>query len=176
MKHYFNKETGTAGPDKIWDLENFNLERSTYQDIISLIIVQAVLNGKTRRKLRIEHYRPKQKPDDDSQGLFLQKLHKVLEENLEDYDFRVPQLCKALAMSPSKLYRTLKSLNKLSASSYIRSIRLRKSLELLRSTECSISDIAWEVGFKDPNYFTRAFRKEFGLSPGKARLCLKDST
>ncbi len=58
---------------------------------------------------------------------------------------------------------------RLSSSNFIRSIRLEEGRMLLFSTRQTISEIAYSVGFNDPNYFTRTFTKEFGVSPKRMR-------
>ena len=68
-------------------------------------------------------------------------------------------------MSQMQLYRKLKALTGKTPSQFIRSYRLQKGLELLQQGELNISEIAYDVGFTDPSYFSRVFQKEFGKSP-----------
>jgi AraC-like DNA-binding protein len=63
----------------------------------------------------------------------------------------------------------LKALTGRSVSIYIRTIRLHRAKEMLQSTDLNISEIAYEVGFKDPSYFTRQYREEFGITPSQTR-------
>jgi AraC-like DNA-binding protein len=70
-----------------------------------------------------------------------------------------------LNMSKMQLYRKLKGVSNLGPNEFIRNIRLKKSMTLLKTTNQNISEIAYSVGFSDPAYFTRCFRKEFGKAP-----------
>ncbi|MCB0579347.1 MAG: helix-turn-helix domain-containing protein, partial [Phaeodactylibacter sp.] len=97
--------------------------------------------------------------------LFLQKLWAHIQDNLSDAEFGVPQLAVAVPMSQMQLYRKLKALTGKTPSQFIRSYRLQKGLELLQKGELNISEIAYDVGFTDPSYFSRVFQKEFGKSP-----------
>ena len=97
--------------------------------------------------------------------LFLQKLWEHILVNLSDAEFGVVQLADAIPMSQMQLYRKLKALTGKTPSQFIRSYRLQQGLELLQKGELIISEIAYEVGFTDPSYFSRVFHKEFGKSP-----------
>ena len=97
--------------------------------------------------------------------LFLQKLWEYIQDNLSDAEFGVPQLAAAIDMNQMQVYRKLKALTGKTPSQFIRSYRLQKGLELLQKGELNISEIAYDVGFTDPSYFSRVFQKEFGRSP-----------
>lgn len=100
---------------------------------------------------------------------FLKKIREQMEQHWSDIDFDGPQLARALLLSEVQLYRKLKALTGKSTAIYMRSLRLHKALELLRSSRLSISEIAYDVGFRDPNYFSRTFSQEFGMPPSEAR-------
>ncbi|MCB9351382.1 MAG: helix-turn-helix transcriptional regulator [Lewinellaceae bacterium] len=68
-------------------------------------------------------------------------------------------------MNQMQVYRKVKALTGKTPSQFIRSYRLQKGLELLQKGELNISEIAYDVGFTDPSYFSRVFQKEFGKSP-----------
>ncbi len=97
--------------------------------------------------------------------IFLQKVFQVIEENMKDENFGMPQLCKELYMGRSNLFRKLKALTNKSATNLIRSIRLEKGKELLETTDMNVSEVSFEVGFNSPNYFSRVFQEEFGMQP-----------
>ncbi len=101
---------------------------------------------------------------------FLSKLRSVIDNNISESDFDVPQFAREMLMSQVQLYRKVKSLTGKTPSQYIRSIRLEKASELLKHSDLNISEIAYEVGFNDPNYFTRIFQKAFGKPPRVIRL------
>jgi signal transduction histidine kinase/AraC-like DNA-binding protein len=100
---------------------------------------------------------------------FVISLRQVVEEHIDDENFGIKELCKAMLMSRTQLHRKVKALTGRSTSSFVRSIRLGKAKELLANTDWNIAQIAYEVGFKDPKYFSRTFAEEFGLSPKLAR-------
>ncbi|MCB9331567.1 MAG: response regulator [Lewinellaceae bacterium] len=100
---------------------------------------------------------------------FLSKIRQLIEENISDADYGLAQLCRALHMSRSQLFRKLKALTGQSTTIFIRSIRLYYARELLRTTDLTISEIAYEVGFTSPAYFTRVFTEVFGLAPSALR-------
>ena len=97
--------------------------------------------------------------------IFLQKLWAHIQDNLSDAEFGVPQLAAAIDMNQMQVYRKVKALTGKTPSQFIRSYRLQKGLELLQKGELNISEIAYDVGFTDPSYFSRVFQKEFGKSP-----------
>lgn len=104
-------------------------------------------------------------PDDR----FLQKLLKVVQDRLDDPDLGVVHLCRAAQLSNTQVNRKLKALTGKTPSQFIRSIRLHKAQELLKTTDLNISEIAYDVGFNDPNYFSRSFSEEFGYPPNATR-------
>jgi CheY-like chemotaxis protein len=105
----------------------------------------------------------------DSERAFLEKLEAIVQQHLGETGFGVPQLAEALHMSQMQVYRKLKALTGRTPSQFIRSFRLQKGKELLHTTDLTISEIAYEVGFSDPNYFSRTFHHEFKVSPNVLR-------
>lgn len=104
-------------------------------------------------------------PDDE----FFTNLRNAIAVHSGDENFHVVHLCKKLGISRVQLFRKLKALTGNSASQFVRSYRLNKAKVLLTDTDLNISEIAFEVGFKDPAYFTRAFTREFGIAPSAFR-------
>jgi signal transduction histidine kinase/DNA-binding response OmpR family regulator len=96
---------------------------------------------------------------------FLQKLNEHLQASLSDAEFGVAQLAEASDMSQMQMYRKLKAITGKTPSQFIRSYRVHKGLELLQKGDLTISEVAYEVGFADPSYFSRVFQKELGKSP-----------
>ncbi|NUO02632.1 MAG: helix-turn-helix domain-containing protein [Saprospiraceae bacterium] len=100
---------------------------------------------------------------------FMQKVREVLEANVSDEDFGIPQLCKALAMSRAQLYRKFDALTDLPVHQYMRNLRLRKAKTLLETTDLNVTEVALEVGFKNLSHFSRSFSEEFGVSPSSMK-------
>ncbi len=101
--------------------------------------------------------------------LFLEKLVKVVQDRLNDSDLEVLDLCKAVHLSNMQVNRKLKALTGKTPSRFIRSIRLQKAKELLETSQLNVSEIAYQVGFSEPNYFSRCFSEEFGIAPNVIR-------
>lgn len=108
-------------------------------------------------------------PITEPEDQFVLKIHGAVEANLEDENFGILQLCQAVSMSRAQLHRKLKALTGRSTSSFVRLIRLNKAKALLSNTDLNISQVAYEVGFKDPKYFSRTFTEEFGEPPRDMR-------
>lgn len=123
-----------------------------------------------RQKLQ-SHYLKDEKglttPSKEEQ--FLSTLRACIEKHMDDSDLSVNDLCRAVQLSHAHLYRKLKALTNLTPVQFIRYIRLRKAKTLLETTAMNISEIAYAVGFSDPNYFSRIYHKEMGITPTESR-------
>ena len=84
-------------------------------------------------------------------------------------EISVADICRNLYISKSRLYSVSKSSFGMGISDYIRKFRLERAKNMLLETEKNICQIAYESGFKDPNYFTRTFKKYEGITPGAYR-------
>lgn len=105
----------------------------------------------------------------DAEVVFLKQLQAVILDNLAAADFSVPQIAQAMQMSQVQVYRKLKALTGKTPSKYIRSIRMKKAMELLNTSTKNISEIAYDLGFSDPNYFSRTFQQVYGKTPSSIR-------
>ena len=87
---------------------------------------------------------------------------------MSDPSFDVNALSKAVNMSQTRLYRKLKALTGMTIKEFIQGLRIRKAAALLLSREDkNISEIAYEIGFNDPNYFGKVFKAVYGMSPSE---------
>jgi len=102
--------------------------------------------------------------------LFLENIRRIIDKKIGDSDLDIPYLCKKTGLSTTQLHRKMKALTGEAPISFIRKVRLHKAKELLQNTDLTISEIAYELGFNDPSYFSRAFGKEFGRAPGDFRI------
>ncbi|TRX63740.1 hybrid sensor histidine kinase/response regulator transcription factor [Flammeovirga kamogawensis] len=104
---------------------------------------------------------------------FEDQARKIVEGNISEIDFSVPELAKIMDMSTIQLYRKMKTETGMPPVEFVRNIRLQKALELLKTSELNISEIAYEVGFNDPQYFRKSFKKQFGQTPTQYRKPIK---
>lgn len=100
---------------------------------------------------------------------FIKVAQDIIEANFDNDAFGCPELCNALQMSRSQVHRKIKTALNISTSDFIKQIRLEKAKELLTSTDQSISNIAYKVGYSDANYFSRSFSKIYGVPPSQFR-------
>lgn len=100
---------------------------------------------------------------------FIEKLEQlVLSENSKS-SYSITSLCEELGMSRTQLHNKIKALTGKSTSIFIRSLRLQKGKYMLEHTSKGISEIAYDVGFNNPSYFTKSFTEEFGFPPSSLR-------
>ena len=99
----------------------------------------------------------------DSQ--FIEKLHKVIEKNIDNPNFSPPSLASDMAMSKMQLYRKVSALTNQTVYNYIRSVRMNRAAKLLLTTDMQIAEVAMSVGFTEPSNFTKCFNREFNQSP-----------
>jgi AraC-like DNA-binding protein len=101
-------------------------------------------------------------PQDES---LLRLLFGKLEENWQNPDFNVAEYCESMAMSQSQLYRKTMTLCGMSAVLLLKNFRLGKAKELMKKQRYNISEITFASGFTSPSYFTKCFKKKYGLLP-----------
>ncbi|MEH0153288.1 two-component regulator propeller domain-containing protein [Limibacter armeniacum] len=95
----------------------------------------------------------------------IKKAMGLVEENIAEPKFSVEDLSKELGMSRVQLYKKLTAITGKSPIEFIRIIRLKRGMQLLEKSQLSISEIAYEVGFNSPRYFSKYFEKEYGMLP-----------
>ncbi|MFK7933153.1 MAG: ATP-binding protein, partial [Saprospiraceae bacterium] len=114
------------------------------------------------------HFSPHQSTKSTSQeALFVQQLNQLIEANLHNPNWSIPQLCQQMTMSKTQLYRKVKALTGKSVALYIRYIRLCNAKEILHNTDLPINQVAIQVGISDLSYFSRIYKQEFGHSPSE---------
>lgn len=97
----------------------------------------------------------------------LSQLKIVVERHIDDSDFSVEKLAHALNLSRMQLYRKLKALTGKSPNQVIRSIRMKRAVQLLKSKQYNVSEVTYMVGYNDLKSFREQFKKEFGMSPSE---------
>ncbi len=98
---------------------------------------------------------------------FISKVKDVIEGSMSNPELTDKYLCDAMGMSSSKLYRKIKQLTDLTPKEFVRTMRLKKSVQLLKTKKHNVSEVANMVGFNDPLYFSKCFKNQFGNSPSK---------
>ena len=97
---------------------------------------------------------------------FITRFRQQVEQNMSDSDLNVEAIGQEMGLSRVQLYRKVKALTGMSPVELIRKTRLAKARELLQTTDKTVSEIAYEVGFSAPSYFTKCFKDEYGVLPG----------
>jgi signal transduction histidine kinase/ligand-binding sensor domain-containing protein/DNA-binding response OmpR family regulator len=115
---------------------------------------------------RMLYLKPSDIEIDSAEEQFLKKVLSLIETHMSDPDFDIQRLENELGMSNTQFYRKLKALTGKGGNELIRSIRLERARQYLGKGGMQIAEVAYQVGFNDANYFVRAFKKEFGVSPG----------
>lgn len=104
----------------------------------------------------------------DADEEFLKRAITCVNNHIDDQDFDIPKFVEEMATSRTTLFKKLKSLTGMNATSFIRDIRLKTACNMLdKNQNIRISDLAYQVGFNDPKYFSICFKKEFGVSPSE---------
>ena len=98
---------------------------------------------------------------------FIEEAEALILENLANEQFGVSQLADAMNMSRSNLLRKIKKQTRLSASQFIRQVRLKEAMNLLKEDSSTVSEISFQVGFGSTSYFIKCFREQYGYSPGE---------
>jgi signal transduction histidine kinase/DNA-binding response OmpR family regulator/ligand-binding sensor domain-containing protein len=106
---------------------------------------------------------------------FFQKLIALIENNIQDPNLDVDFLCKHLYLSRTKLYQKIKSISDQSVGDFIRTIRLKKAVQIMTHEDITMNEVADRIGLQSNSNFSRAFKKEYGKSPMQFMQSLKKS-
>lgn len=98
---------------------------------------------------------------------FVEKFRAIIQNNLGNSELSVETISKEMGISRAQLYRKIKTITGISPNDIIREARLKRADRLLETTDKSISEIAYKVGFSSPSYFTKCYREFFGRTPNK---------
>jgi len=100
---------------------------------------------------------------------FLSRFREAVEARLTDSDLSIDDLATDMNLSRVQLYRKVKTVTGSSPVELLRTARLKRAYQLLLTTEKSVSEVAYAVGFTAPSYFTKCFKEEYGMVPGDVR-------
>lgn len=98
---------------------------------------------------------------------FMDRLIEIINAKMDDPAFDIDHLCLEIGNSRTKLYNKIKGLTGLSVGEFIRRLRLKKSAEILLKDDLSVSEVMIRVGIQSQSYFTKTFKKEFGVTPAQ---------
>ncbi len=112
-------------------------------------------------------FKPKEMAVTSVDEIFLNRVASVIEENMDEELFGVPELAQAVGLSRSQLHRKLKALSDKSPSQIIREMRLQRAKELLEKDAGNASEVAFMVGFNSLAYFSKCFKDAYGYSPSE---------
>ncbi|MFC2139920.1 response regulator [Bacteroidota bacterium] len=130
----------------------------------NLINQRRSLRERFKKEITLE---PKEIAITSADEKFLQKIIDYIETNISDTKLSVESMGKDIGLSRVQLYRKLHALTDQSVSEFIRTYRLKRAAQLLEQKKGNISEIAYEVGFNEPSYFTKCFKNQFGKSPSE---------
>lgn len=100
---------------------------------------------------------------------FLRRAMEIVEKRLDNPDYTVDLFSRDMAMSRVGLYHKLKALTDQSVQEFIFSLRLKRAAQLLQESGLTVTEVAFQVGFKDSSHFTKLFKKQFGAPPSSFR-------
>ena len=108
-------------------------------------------------------------PESVPNSFFITRLKEVVESRLENSELSVEDLASDMNLSRVQLYRKVKSVTGSTPVELLRTARLNRAYRLLMTTDRSVSEIAYQVGFTAPSYFTKCFKEAYGMLPGDVR-------
>ncbi|MDL2323058.1 response regulator [Bacteroidales bacterium OttesenSCG-928-A17] len=98
---------------------------------------------------------------------FLKKAVEVVEKNMDNSDLDIEKFASEVGVSRMQLYRKLEALTNMTVKEFIRDIRIKRAAQLLEQNKLTISEVIYQVGFRDLAYFRKCFREQYGCSPSE---------
>jgi AraC-like DNA-binding protein len=132
--------------------------------IRNLLGQQELLQKRFQKQIEVNPAEVTVTPVDE---IFLKQALEIVEKNMDNVGFSVEDFSRGMYMNRATLYRKIMSLTGKAPADFIRLIRLKRGAQLLEKSGRSIAEIAYEVGFKDPKYFSKAFKEEFKMLPSQ---------
>lgn len=130
----------------------------------NLLLSRFSLQEKFKRKISVEPLEMSIRSPDEQ---LLQKVLAYVEEHIADSDLKIDKICQSIGLSRAQLYRKMKALTGYSMADLIKEVRLKRAQQLLRDKKFLISEVAYMVGFNDPEYFRKSFKGRYGYSPSE---------
>ena len=152
---------------------NDYISRPFDSNILELKIDNLIHLGKAWRErypLELSQEPEKSEPE----GPLVDKVRKLVYDNISDPDFGVHQIAFQAGVSVSVLYRKLRSLTGITVHDFVKTIRMNKAMELLKTGLNQVNEVATAVGYEDSKYFSKEFRKTFGKTPMEVKRNVLD--
>lgn len=135
-----------------------------------LLKVKNILRSRkeSREKfMRLMNFDPKEVQLPSHDELFLERAIKIVDQNMDNAAFNVNQFASLLTVSRPLLFTKLKALTGQTPNNFVKTIRLKRAAQLIKTEKYKISEVAYNVGFNDTKYFGKCFKEQFGTSPTK---------
>jgi signal transduction histidine kinase/ligand-binding sensor domain-containing protein/DNA-binding response OmpR family regulator len=130
--------------------------------INNLLVQQQNLKKSFQKQIEIN---PSEIKVDSEDEKLLRQTMEIVQKNLDNPDFSVEDLSKALLMSRAAMYKKITALTGITPSEFIRSVRLKSAAQLLEKTKMTVAQVAFEVGFNNTKYFVKYFKEEYNMLP-----------
>jgi signal transduction histidine kinase/ligand-binding sensor domain-containing protein/DNA-binding response OmpR family regulator len=114
---------------------------------------------------RVKHLEPAEVSVTSADEQFLDLALKTVEREISNADFNIEDFARALAVSRPLLFIKIKALTDLTPNKFVKMIRMKRAAQLLVQQKLTVSEVAYQVGFRDPRYFSKCFQKEYGKTP-----------
>jgi AraC-like DNA-binding protein len=137
--------------------------------LVKLTNILALRESQKRKHYRDFITNPTTPPIATLEDTFLRQAVAAVERNIDDPDFSLEKFCRELGMSQTNLYRKLQSVLGVSGHQFIRDLRMKRAGQLLSAAQYPVNEIAGMVGFADAKYFSKAFKRHFGVLPSAYR-------
>lgn len=165
----------TAKTSQEWEIEGLKTGADAYirkpfdMELLELKLVNILkMRDELRRRFnRDTTLQPNEVTVTSADETFLQKAIEIVEKHMMNSDFSVELMVKEMSISRSNLYLKIKELTGLSSSEFIRNIRLKRAVQLLEKSDLSVKEIMYMTGFNTASYFSKCFKKQFGVIPSK---------
>ncbi|MEL6650976.1 MAG: DNA-binding response regulator, partial [Bacteroidota bacterium] len=132
--------------------------------IQNLLKLRAEIHRRFRQEVLLQ---PESVSVTSTDEIFLKRAMDLIEEHMTNPDFNVENMAREIGMSRSKLYLKLKALTGQSSSEFIRTVRLKRAVQLLESSDLTVKEIMYMTGFNTASYFSKCFKKQFGIVPSE---------
>lgn len=137
---------------------------------IDLLLITIRNIFEQRQKVK-DHYQKDKETDprelaySEKDRIFITKLQAIIDDQMINPEMDIDYLCREIGMSRTKVYQKIKAITGQSIGEFVRSARLRKAVEIMKSEDVLLTEVMYRIGIQTQSYFTKAFKKEFGVTP-----------